>query len=250
MKRILSFMIIGIMAFSLTACGNSASGNTTQQEAESMLEISERENDTDLNTVPADEVASDDNAQQEEADTDSDSNTEGNSILVAYFSLAGEQYGVGVIEEGNTSIIAKMIAEQTGADLFEIEAVNAYPETYDGLLDVSRQEMSDNARPEIVGTVDNMEDYDIVFVGYPNWWGDMPMIIYNFLESYDFSGKTVIPFCTHGGSGLSGTESTIADITGAEMMDGFDIAGEAAQNQRDKAGEAVTEWLREGGLIE
>lgn len=250
MKRILSFMIIGIMAFSLTACGNSASGNTTQQEAESMLEISERENDTDLNTVPADEVASADNAQQEEADTDSDSNTEENSILVAYFSLAGEQYGVGVIEEGNTSIIAKMIAEQTGADLFEIEAVNAYPETYDGLLDVSRQEMSDNARPEIVGTVDNMEDYDIVFVGYPNWWGDMPMIIYNFLESYDFSGKTVIPFCTHGGSGLSGTESTIADITGAEMMDGFDIAGEAAQNQRDKASEAVTEWLRKGGFVE
>jgi len=214
------------------------------------LEISERENDTDLNTVPADEVASADNAQQEEADTDSDSNTEGNSILVAYFSLAGEQYGVGVIEEGNTSIIAKMIAEQTGADLFEIEAVNAYPETYDGLLDVSRQEMSDNARPEIVGTVDNMEDYDIVFVGYPNWWGRMPMIIYNFLESYDFSGKTVIPFCTHGGSGLSGTESTIADITGAEMMDGFDIAGEAAQNQRDKASEAVTEWLRKGGFVE
>ncbi len=250
MKRILSFMIIGIMAFSLTACGNSASGNTTQQEAESTLEISERENDTDLNTVPADEVASADNAQQEEADTDSDSNTEENSILVAYFSLAGEQYGVGVIEEGNTSIIAKMIAEQTGADLFEIEAVNAYPETYDGLLDVSRQEMSDNARPEIVGTVDNMEDYDIVFVGYPNWWGDMPMIIYNFLESYDFSGKTVIPFCTHGGSGLSDTESTIADITGAEMMDGFDIAGEAAQNQRDKASEAVTEWLRKGGFVE
>lgn len=157
---------------------------------------------------------------------------------------------MGVIEEGNTAIIAKMIAEQTGADTFEIEAVNAYPETYDGLLEVSRQERSDNARPEIAGTVDNMEDYDIVFVGYPNWWGDMPMIVYNFLESYDFSEKTVIPFCTHGGSGLSGTESTIEDITGAEMMDGFDIAGEAAQNQRDKASEAVTEWLREGGFIE
>ena len=247
MKKILSFMMIGIMAFSLTACGNNDSGNATRQETGSTSEMLEGENDTDLDTVLADSSY---NAQQEEADTDSDSNTEGNSILVAYFSLAGEQYGVGVIEEGNTSIIAKMIAEQTGADLFEIEAVNAYPETYDGLLDVSRQEMSDNARPEIVGTVDNMEDYDIVFVGYPNWWGDMPMIIYNFLESYDFSGKTVIPFCTHGGSGLSGTESTIADITGAEMMDGFDIAGEAAQNQRDKASEAVTEWLRKGGFVE
>ena len=246
MKKILSLVIIGIMAFSLTACGNRNEDNTTRQEASDRQEISEKETDP----AAAEGTESSDSTEKEEMDTDSDSKAEGNSILVAYFSLAGEQYGVGVIEEGNTAVIAKMIAEQTGADVFEIEAVNAYPETYDGLLDVSRQEMSDNARPEIAGMVDNMEDYDIVFVGYPNWWGDMPMIVYNFLESYDFSEKTVIPFCTHGGSGLSGTESTIADITGAEMMDGFDIAGEAAQNQRDKAGEAVTEWLREGGFIE
>ena len=246
MKKILSLVIIGIMAFSLTACGSRTEDNTTRQEASDRQEISEKETDP----VVAQGAESSERTEKEEMDTDSDNKAEGTSILVAYFSLAGEQYGVGVIEEGNTAVIAKMIAEQTGADTFEIEAVNAYPETYDGLLEVSRQEMSDNARPEIAGTVDNMEDYDIVFVGYPNWWGDMPMIVYNFLESYDFSEKTVIPFCTHGGSGLSGTESTIEDITGAEMMDGFDIAGEAAQNQRDKASEAVTEWLREGGFIE
>lgn len=246
MKKILSLVIIGIMAFSLTACGRRAENNSTRQEASDRQELSEKE----TNPVVAQGAESSDRTEKEEMDTDSDNKAEGTSILVAYFSLAGEQYGVGVIEEGNTAIIAKMIAEQTGADTFEIEAVNAYPETYDGLLEVSRQERSDNARPEIAGTVDNMEDYDIVFVGYPNWWGDMPMIVYNFLESYDFSEKTVIPFCTHGGSGLSGTESTIEDITGAEMMDGFDIAGEAAQNQRDKASEAVTEWLREGGFIE
>lgn len=250
MKRILSFMIIGIMAFSLTACGNRASGNADKQEPAGTQEMPEGENTADMDTAPADGADSSGSAEQEETGNNSESSTEGNSILVAYFSLAGEQYEVGVIEEGNTAIIAKMIAEQTGADIFEIEAVNAYPEVHSELLDVSRQEMSDNARPEIVGTVDNMEDYDIVFVGFPNWWGDMPMIVYNFLESYDFSGKTVIPFCTHGGSGLSGTESTIADITGAEMMDGFAISGETAQNQRDKAGEAVTEWLREGGFVE
>lgn len=250
MKKLFSLMIIGIMVFSLTACGNRASGNVTQQDAENTPEMSERGNEADLNTAAAGGAGSSGNAEQEKTDADSDSNTEENSILVAYFSLAGEQYGVGVIEEGNTSIIAKMIAEQTGADLFEIEAVNAYPEVHSELLDVSRQEMSDNARPEIAGTVDNMEDYDIVFVGFPNWWGDMPMIVYHFLESYDFSSKTVIPFCTHGGSGLSSTEKTIADITGAEMMDGFAISGETAQNQRDKAGEAVTEWLREGGFVE
>ena len=80
-------------------------------------------------------------------------------MLVAYFSLAGEQYGVGVIEEGNTSIIAHMIAEQTGADLFEIKPETPYPNTYQGLLDVSQQEMRDNARPQIADTVDNMDDY-------------------------------------------------------------------------------------------
>ncbi len=244
MKKILSLMIIGIMTFSLAACANRTAKTSAWQE------LSEKENDSDMDAESADEITSADRTEQEKTDADSDSDTEKISILVAYFSLAGEQYGVGVVEEGNTSVIANMIAEQTGADIFKIEAVNAYPETYDGLLDVSRQEMSNNARPEIVGTVDHMEDYNIVFVGYPNWWGDMPMIVYNFLESYDFSDKTVVPFCTHGGSGLSGTESTIADITEAKMMDGFAISGETAQNQRDRASEAVTEWLREGGLIE
>ena len=167
MKKILSLVIIGIMAFLLTACGSRAEDNSTRQEASDRQELSEKETDP----VVTQGAESSDRTEKEEMDTDSDNKAEGTSILVAYFSLAGEQYGVGVIEEGNTAIIAKMIAEQTGADTFEIEAVNAYPETYDGLLDVSRQEMSDNARPEIAGTVDNMEDYDIVFVGYPNWWG-------------------------------------------------------------------------------
>lgn len=171
-------------------------------------------------------------------------------MLVAYFSLAGEQYGVGVIEEGNTSIIAHMIAEQTGADLFEIEAVTPYPASQSELLEVSQQEKSDNARPEIAGTVDNMDDYDTIFIGYPNWWGDMPMIVYNFLESYDLSGKTIVPFCTHGGSGLSDTESTIASITGGTMKDGFAIPGTTAQNDRDTARSEVTEWLKEGGFVE
>ncbi len=162
MKKILSLVIIGIMAFSLTACGNRNEDNTTRQEASDRQEISEKE----TNPVAAEGTESSDRTEKEEMDIDSDSKAEGNSILVAYFSLAGEQYGVGVIEEGNTAVIAKMIAEQTGADVFEIEAVNAYPETYDGLLDVSRQEMSDNARPEIAGIVDNMDDYDIVFVGH------------------------------------------------------------------------------------
>ena len=210
----------------LAACGNSAPAESA----------SEDETQTSNST----------NVQTESSTTDEG----GNHMLVVYFSLAGEQYGVGVVEEGNTSIIAHMIAEQTGADLFEIKPETPYPTTYQELLDVSQQEMADNARPEIVGTVDNMDDYDTIFIGYPNWWGDMPMIVYNFLESYDLSDKTIVPFCTHGGSGLSNIESTIADITGGTMKDGFAIPGTTAQNDRDTAGSKVTEWLKEGGFAE
>ena len=242
MKRLFVLILATAMVLSLAACGNTAPAESTPAESAS-------EDDTmssDGSNVLTDSLQAEDTAQTEQTEQ-----TEGGSnLLVAYFSLAGEQYGVGVIEEGNTSIIAHMIAEQTGADLFEIEAATPYPTSHSELLDVSQQEMRDNARPEIVGTVDNMDDYDTIFIGYPNWWGDMPMIVYNFLESYDLSGKTIVPFCTHGGSGLSDTESTIADITGGTMKDGFAIPGMTAQNDRDTAKSKVTQWLREGGFVE
>ena len=213
-----------------------------------MLTLAACENSAPVESASEDETQTSNstNVQTESSTTDEG----GNHMLVVYFSLAGEQYGVGVVEEGNTSIIAHMIAEQIGADLFEIKPETPYPTTYQELLDVSQQEMADNARPEIVGTVDNMDDYDTIFIGYPNWWGDMPMIVYNFLESYDLSDKTIVPFCTHGGSGLSNIESTIADITGGTMKDGFAIPGTTAQNDRDTAGSKVTEWLKEGGFAE
>ena len=245
MKRLFALILAAVMMLALAACGNSA-------PAESSLEDgSQTPNSTNVQSEPSDPA---DNATPDSSQTDDSAQAEqtegGSNMLVAYFSLAGEQYGVGVIEEGNTSIIAHMIADQTGADLFEIEAVTPYPTSHSELLDVSRQEMANNARPEIAGTVDNMDDYDTIFIGYPNWWGDMPMIVYNFLESYDLSGKTIIPFCTHGGSGLSNTETTIADITGGTMKDGFAISGTTAQNDRDTAKSKVTDWLREDGFIE
>ncbi|MBL6461554.1 MAG: flavodoxin [Blautia sp.] len=244
MKRFFTLILAVTMMLALVACGNSA-----QAESASEDEI-QTSNSTNVQPEPS---ASTDDATSDSSLTDNTAQTEatgGSNRLVAYFSLAGEQYGVGVIEEGNTSIIAHMIAEQTGADLFEIEAVTPYPTSHSELLEVSQQEMADNARPEIAGTVDNMDDYDTIFIGYPNWWGDMPMIVYNFLESYDLSGKTIVPFCTHGGSGLSNTESTIADITGGTMKDGFAIPGTTAQNDRDTARSEVTEWLKEGGFAE
>ena len=264
MKRVLLTMLTAFLIVTLAACGTQTVSNSneqtsapdissgTQMSVEGTESNGENEHqntvdDTDLSDPTGD--AQPDNSKAD--DTAQDKQTEGGSnMLVAYFSLAGEQYGVGVIEEGNTSIIAHMIAEQTGADLFEIEAVTPYPTSHSELLDVSRQEMANNARPEIAGTVDNMDDYDTIFIGYPNWWGDMPMIVYNFLESYDLSGKTIVPFCTHGGSGLSNTESTIADITGGTMKDGFAISGTTAQNDRDTARNEVTQWLKEGDFVE
>lgn len=220
MKRFFVLLCAGIMVLAFTACGNSS---TVESDSKNEKDMS---NSTNVQT-------------------------EGDSkMLVAYFSLAGEQYGVGVIEEGNTSIIAHMIAEQTGADLFEIKAVNPYPTSHSKLLDVSRKEMADKARPEISETVNNMDNYDTIFIGYPNWWGDMPMIVYHFLESYDLSGKTIVPFCTHGGSGLSNTESTIGNITRGTMKKGFAIAGTTAQNDRNTAKNNVTKWLKEEGFVE
>ena len=177
--------------------------------------------------------------------TEKDSKT-----LVAYFSRAGENYGVGVIEKGNTHIIADIIAAQTGGDMFEIAAVTPYPDSYDECTEVAQKEKNENARPELTAKVSSMADYDVIFLGYPIWWGDMPMAVYTFLESYDFTGKTIVPFCTHAGSGLSGTVASVqAACPDAIVLDGLAVAGTTAQNDRTAAEKAVTDWLTDPGLL-
>jgi flavodoxin len=166
-------------------------------------------------------------------------------ILVAYFLQAGEQYDVGVVEKGNTQIVAEMIAEETGADLFHIERKAAYPSKLSGLLDEAQDEQKNSARPELAAAVDNWDDYDTIFLGYPIWWGDMPMPVYTFLESYDFTGKTVIPFDTNGGSGLADTVNAITKACpGATVRDGLAVSGKEAQTQQDKAKSEVQNWLK------
>lgn len=172
-------------------------------------------------------------------------------ILVAYFSRTGENYSVGYIEKGNTHIVADIIAEQTGGDIFEIRTVTSYPDDYDECTKVAKQEQDENARPELVATVENMDDYDVIFLGFPNWWGDMPMAVYTFLESYDFSGKTIVPFCTHEGSGLSSTENSIADTCpDVEVLEGLAIRGSVAQNSQDEAKKTVLGWLSDAGFTD
>lgn len=151
--------------------------------------------------------------------------------LVAFFSRTGEQYGVGEITEGNTKKLAQIIANKTNADLFEIKVVDDnYPNKYTPLIQFAKKEKQENARPKIIGEVKNMDEYDTIFVGYPNWWADMPMPVYTFLESYDFSKKSVYRFCTHEGSG--GVHS-----------DDFALYGHIAQNDKVQTEKKVDEWL-------
>lgn len=169
--------------------------------------------------------------------------------LVVYFSKTGEQYGVGNITEGNTAIIAKMIAEETKADIFEVKLKNdTYPTAYKALTEVALSEKKANARPEIADDVENFADYDVVFIGSPNWWSDMPMVLYIFIETHNWTGKTVIPFVTHEGSGLSSIPSKIKTATNAEMLDGLAVYGHVAQNDREQAKEEVTNWLKKLGF--
>lgn len=165
-------------------------------------------------------------------------------ILIAFFSRTGEQYSVGNIKEGNTAVIAKMIANKTGGDLFEIKvAKDNYPKGYTELTEYAKKEKQEKSRPQIVGKIEKFDDYDTVFIGYPNWWNDMPMPVYTFLENYDFSNKTVIPFCTHEGSGLGSTAKKIESTVKGKIIGGFEIYGHTAQNDRAEADKKVSEWL-------
>ena len=173
----------------------------------------------------------------------------GKKTLVVYFSKTGEQYDVGNITEGNTAIIAQMIAGQTGADVFEVKLKNdTYPTAYKALTEVALEEKKANARPEIAGDVANFADYDVIFIGSPNWWADMPMALYTFIEAHDWSGKTVAPFVTHEGSGLSSIPDKIKTATNADVLEGLAVYGHVAQNERDKANEAVIAWLKKLGF--
>lgn len=157
-------------------------------------------------------------------------------ILVAYFSRADENYGVGNIKTGNTEILAQFIADYVKGELFHIETINGYPKSYKECTDVVKKEQTSKARPKLKEEIKNLKDYDIVFLGYPNWWSDMPMAVYTFLENNDFSGKVIIPFCTHEGSGASNTLKNIEKTCPkAKVLRVFAMRGTVAQKERDRA---------------
>lgn len=243
MKKLLVFVLSFVMIFTLMACRSTEKSETNISQT--LPSVSEENSTATVKTEVMDEIQSNDTQQMEDFDM------ENTKILVAYFSRTGENYSVGYIEKGNTHIVADMIAEQIGSDMFEIRTVTPYPDDYDECTESAKQEQDKNTRPELAESVKGMENYDVIFLGYPNWWGDMPMAVYTFLESYDFSGKTIVPFCTHEGSGLSSTERNIAlTCPDTEVLDGLAIRGSMAQNSQAEASEAVVSWLKEAGFID
>lgn len=172
----------------------------------------------------------------------------GKKVLVVYYSRTGENYAVGNIAKGNTHIIAEMIADKTGGKLFEVAPVNPYPEDYMKCTEVAKKEKEEAARPAIKDDIP-VEDYDVIFIGYPIWWDDAPMPLHTFIDRHNWQGKTVIPFCTHEGSGLGSTESIMAKACkGATLLKGHAIQGSVAQNQQSKAREDVDTWLSKIGF--
>ncbi len=184
-------------------------------------------------------------------------------ILVACLSRAGENYNVGetregsasaayagYIEKGNTAMMAALIAEMTGGDLFEITTVTPYPEDYASMLRVAQEEIDTDARPELAAAVENMADYDVIFIGYPIWHARMPQAIYSFMETYDLAGKIVIPFNTHEGSGQSGTQRVIENaLPNCTVLQGLAIQGKTAQENEERTRELLTNWLTGLNLI-
>ncbi len=167
--------------------------------------------------------------------------------LIVYYSRKGENYWNGSIKKlsrGNTEIVAEMIADITGGDLFQVETVKAYPDDYYECIDEAKKELREGARPKLKNHMDSLEDYDTIFVGYPNWWGTMPMAMFTFLEHYDLAGKRILPFCTNEGSGMGGSERDLKKICkGANVERGLSIHGAEAADSRGK----VESWIGKMG---
>ena len=208
MKKLIAVLLSIVMLFGLSACGYGASVTADMEES---------------GETAAEEDTSDETAVSENG-------VMASGILIAYFS-----------KTGNTEEVANRIQELTGGDLFRIETAQPYPEDYTETTQIAQEELENNARPELTGEVENMEDYDTLFIGYPIWWHTAPMAVYTFLESYDLSGKTVIPFCTSGGSDIEESMPAIQEL----CPDSNILEGLTANNLDD-----VEPWIESLGVLD
>ncbi len=169
--------------------------------------------------------------------------------LIAFFSRADENYFGGAmryVKTGNTEIVAGIIRDLTGADTFKIEMKNPYSPVYMTCIDEAKKDLRENARPELTSYIDSIDGYDTIILGYPNYWGTIPMAVATFLERYDFDGKTILPLCTNEGSGMGSSERDVKKYAkGADVKKGLSITGSQAANSKD----TVKKWLTANGLI-
>ncbi len=228
-KKVLALIVVIILVlagvafafFSLNR-SNNTDENTVNGNSQNNSQITNRNENTAVNN-------------SEEQNTNSNTNTQKTGkVLVLYFS-----------ESGNTEKVANFIHDAVGGDIVKLEVTKAYPSDYNELVDYAQEEQRNNGRPELKTKINNIDEYDTIFLGYPNWWGDMPMPIYTFLDEYDLSGKTIAPFITHGGSGLSGTPDKIKrEEPNATVTDGLAISGSQAGSSKN----SVQSWLSKIGF--
>ena len=163
--------------------------------------------------------------------------------LIAYFSRANENYVSGELKKlkiGTTERVAEMIREITDADMFHIEMKESYPKTYNECIDVAKKDQKAETRPELRSFPESIDEYKIIYLGYPNYWGTMPMAVFTFLEHFDFSGKIIRPFCTHEGSGLGGSVQDIKKICKtADVQDGLAVHG----SRIEAAADNIRKWV-------
>ncbi len=178
------------------------------------------------------------NTNESQDATNDQTTTEDSNILIAYFS-----------KTGNTEAIAQEIQSLTNGTLVEIETVEPYPDSYSETVDIAESEKEANARPEISTTVDNMDQYDTIFIGYPIWWYTYPQVILTFFDNYDLTGKTIVPFVTHGGSGMSGTEDDMREYLSDKDVTVLDGLAVSRNDIEEDQSQTVTNWLEELGFI-
>ena len=248
-KRIAALMITTIFALTGAGCSqNDSSG----QAADSSNAQEEAAEDGNAQETPAEDTG---DTASSDTETAQEGQSESSNVLIAYFSVPEDvdtegidaNAGASIVVRdgqvmGNLEYMANVIQQTIGGDLFRIETVEEYPLDHEPLVDQAAEEQDEEARPELSTQIENPDQYDTILLGYPNWWGDMPMALYTFLEEYDFSGKTIIPFTAHGGSGFSDTVDTIAELQpDAEVSDeGVSIS----RNDVAEAQEEISSWAQ------
>ena len=243
-RNIVSFTLCVLMIFCLAACGNNnrQTNNNYSTPASTDTETSapiESEDTSDTSEPSAPEDVSSESQPEEPAQ---------NKTLVVFFSMPDNVDDSTVVINGetlgNTQYMAYVIQQNTDANIFRIEPETPYPTDHKTLVDLAKEEQNNDFRPAIKDSITNIDSYDTVFIGYPIWWSDMPMIMYTFFDTYDFSGKTIVPFSTHGGSSFAGTPATIAELEpSATVANGMTISRDVIQD----AEQDIIDWLKEAG---